>query len=414
MLIAAHPDDESLACSVVLQRAAHARAEIRVIYVTDGENNPWPQRLLERKWRLIENDRKRWGELRRTEALSALKILGVNARGASFLGLPDQGLTELLISKAQPLIERLGETVEAWEPTDLFIPSVLDIHPDHSALGVLLRLVAHNSSSLQAGVSVWSYLVHGNSSAFADRARTIGQTAAEKAIKLRAIGCHQTQVRLFGKRFWNHACQAERFVKLNSAETIKNAGGISSASRHAQLLSFRLERPLKVISPRNSALLILGYDEAGKIRGTKVELPLRASPLEMRDISTGRPLTRGHYSGGAFAGSLEVPIDVFSPTDPLFIKIARRGWFFDKAGWLELPPCGRVGATPSHESWHERATPENIALLRKLTSVGSALFQARSVSPNEKNHSSSWRSKAPSRSKRSGRTESIVTKSATK
>ena len=50
MLFAAHPDDESLACSVVLQRAARAGAEIRVVYVTDGENNPWPQRVLERKF----------------------------------------------------------------------------------------------------------------------------------------------------------------------------------------------------------------------------------------------------------------------------------------------------------------------------------------------------------------------------
>src|SRR5215471_9298548 len=46
MLIAAHPDDESLACSVLLQRAVRAAAAIRVVYLTDGENNPWPQRVL--------------------------------------------------------------------------------------------------------------------------------------------------------------------------------------------------------------------------------------------------------------------------------------------------------------------------------------------------------------------------------
>ena len=52
MLIAPHPDDEALACSIILQRAVRANAAIRVVYVTDGDDNPWPQRVLERKWRL--------------------------------------------------------------------------------------------------------------------------------------------------------------------------------------------------------------------------------------------------------------------------------------------------------------------------------------------------------------------------
>jgi len=52
MMFAAHPDDESLACSIVLQQAVRAGAAIRVVYATDGDDNPWPQRVLERKWRL--------------------------------------------------------------------------------------------------------------------------------------------------------------------------------------------------------------------------------------------------------------------------------------------------------------------------------------------------------------------------
>src|SRR3984893_3165663 len=52
MLVAPHPDDEALACSIILQRAVRAGAAVRVIYATDGDDNPWPQRVLERKWRL--------------------------------------------------------------------------------------------------------------------------------------------------------------------------------------------------------------------------------------------------------------------------------------------------------------------------------------------------------------------------
>src|SRR5215469_15441345 len=97
MLIAPHPDDEALACSIILQQAVRAGAAIRVVYVTDGDNNPWPQRVLERKWRLNAADRKRWGKLRRAEALAALHVLGVNALAARFLALPDQKLTTILI-----------------------------------------------------------------------------------------------------------------------------------------------------------------------------------------------------------------------------------------------------------------------------------------------------------------------------
>src|SRR5262249_6212705 len=92
MVIAPHPDDESLACGIVVQRAVRAGARVRVIYATDGDNNPWPQRAIERKWCLTEFDRARWGQLRRKEALNALEVLGVRRSDAHFFALPDQGL----------------------------------------------------------------------------------------------------------------------------------------------------------------------------------------------------------------------------------------------------------------------------------------------------------------------------------
>src|SRR2546429_9585198 len=78
MLIAPHPDDEALACSVILQQAVRAGAAIRVVYVTDGDDNPWPQRAVERRWSLSASDRKRWGKLRRSEALAALGVLDIH------------------------------------------------------------------------------------------------------------------------------------------------------------------------------------------------------------------------------------------------------------------------------------------------------------------------------------------------
>ena len=52
MMMAPHPDDESLASGVLLQQAVAAGTKVRMVYATDGDDNPWPQRLIERRWKI--------------------------------------------------------------------------------------------------------------------------------------------------------------------------------------------------------------------------------------------------------------------------------------------------------------------------------------------------------------------------
>ena len=77
LVIAPHPDDESIAAGGLLQRAIAAGGEVRVIFVTDGDNNPWPLRYLKKKVRINDADRAEWGALRREESRRALAALGV-------------------------------------------------------------------------------------------------------------------------------------------------------------------------------------------------------------------------------------------------------------------------------------------------------------------------------------------------
>jgi hypothetical protein len=76
-----------------------------------------------------------------------------------------------------------------------------------------------------------------------------------------------------------------------------------------------------------------------------VQLPVRSSGVEVFDCATDQRLCKAQYRGHAFAGELAVPIDIFSPRDPLFVKLERRSWFFDEAGWLEIPAT--VGPEPA-------------------------------------------------------------------
>src|SRR5438046_1313541 len=81
--------------------------------------------------------RLRWGARRRREALAALAALNVSPRQAVFFGLPDHGLTALLLTAREPSVALLAAEIAAWSPTIVVAPSYRDRHPDHSALAIL-------------------------------------------------------------------------------------------------------------------------------------------------------------------------------------------------------------------------------------------------------------------------------------
>jgi LmbE family N-acetylglucosaminyl deacetylase len=337
MLIAPHPDDEALACSITLRRVVRAGGAIRVIYATDGDDNPWPQRVLERKWRLNAADRKRWGKLRRAEALAALRILGVRASDARFLGLPDQGLTNLLMRDCRATLEQFAAMIVDWAPTHLLVPSSADTHPDHSALAVMLRLVSDDLLPEALQMSAWSYVVHGKSAAFFDRATRLRQSKSETAIKLLAIRCHKTQIRLSRRRFLAYATRPERLLKLRAREATIADGSIRSIWRRPHTLRLDLRLSVKPIGVAEPTLHILGWDVEEALRCLSVQLPVRSCRIELRDAATERCVGLARYRGNAFAGELTIPIDTFSSDPAFFVKLERRSWFFDEAGWLEIP-----------------------------------------------------------------------------
>ena len=103
LIFAPHPDDEALATAGVLQRAAASGATLRIVFATNGENNPWPHRVLERRWKIKPADRLRWAARRVDEAL-----LG---RVAASMGEPDRAITALQKSLSMPCIGNLGSGV---------------------------------------------------------------------------------------------------------------------------------------------------------------------------------------------------------------------------------------------------------------------------------------------------------------
>jgi LmbE family N-acetylglucosaminyl deacetylase len=117
LIVAPHPDDESLGTGGLLQRAFCSQVPVRILFGTKGENNPWAQRFWERRWNIGPDERKDWGERRRQEALNAISVLGGEPECAKFLNLPDQGITRLLMKGDSELLMLFAKEIREWLPT---------------------------------------------------------------------------------------------------------------------------------------------------------------------------------------------------------------------------------------------------------------------------------------------------------
>ncbi|HEY1581562.1 MAG TPA: PIG-L family deacetylase [Chthoniobacterales bacterium] len=339
MMFAPHPDDESLATGIFLQRALAAGAAVRVVYATDGERNCWPQRFLERKVRLRESDRKRWGARRQAEALAALRSLGITPEEVNFLSLPDQGVTDLLLRGCRQTLRRLASVVREWEPTHLLLPSATDTHPDHSGLAVLLEIALETYLASGDDLVRLHYLVHGASDSFSRAACELPHSLLEKRAKRRAIVCHVTQVALSRRRFLSYARRPERFVVGPERSAAICDGPIRSFQRDPYGLHLHVAFALKPLRAEETSLYLVGHDSLGDLRRLRVTLPGRDARLDLIDVANGGIAGVGRYAGDAFQAEIFLPTNGFVPGRSVFLKLDRRVWFFDEAGWLAIGPA---------------------------------------------------------------------------
>lgn len=119
VVLAAHPDDETLGAGGLLRTAAGAGIDIRVIVATDGEAGD-PDR-----------DPVELAGLRRRELVAALRELAPAAR-LRFLGLPDGGLDRARDALGAALRSELGPT--PWRVL-IVAPWQGDGHRDHRIAG---------------------------------------------------------------------------------------------------------------------------------------------------------------------------------------------------------------------------------------------------------------------------------------
>ena len=208
LVFAPHPDDESLACGGLIQRAQAVGAQVLVVIATDGDANPWPQRFIEKRWRLGPDATRRWGALRGNEARAALQALGVREDNARFLHWADQGLTMRVMEQGAESVAQLRQLIREQRPTLVAMPSILDSHPDHSALALMLKAALRAEGSTARLLSYW---LHGRTSAAEGVASQLTLTPGELAAKHVAALSHISQTRFGTARLLRFVGVREEF-----------------------------------------------------------------------------------------------------------------------------------------------------------------------------------------------------------
>ncbi|MDO8661805.1 MAG: PIG-L family deacetylase [Candidatus Omnitrophota bacterium] len=190
LILAPHPDDESIACAGIIQQAKKAGAEVRVLYLTNGDNNEFAFIVYEKRLTFKKGEFIHMGQVRRQEAVKAMKLLGVDENKLVFLGYPDFG-TFAIFSKywqknkpfrsmltrvtsvpykndlsfgapyiGESILNDLDKIILDYKPTKIFVSHPADLNVDHRALYLFLQISLRGLRNKIPQPKVYAYLVH--------------------------------------------------------------------------------------------------------------------------------------------------------------------------------------------------------------------------------------------------------------
>lgn len=139
LVIAAHPDDETIGLGATIIRHRKSGASIDVLFTTNGRGWSWiaPHRVL-----------KHIVDRRRLEAETALGMAGISSEHIHCLGFPDRGLHRFL----KPLTKEIRQALQSLHPDLIYTQGFEGGHIDHD----ITSLVVQEEATL-AGIPVYEW-----------------------------------------------------------------------------------------------------------------------------------------------------------------------------------------------------------------------------------------------------------------
>ncbi len=207
LIVAPHPDDETLGCGGLILRTRRSGGRVRVVFLTNGDGFPDATALQSGKTlgALTPDDFVEVARVRQEGAADATRALGLGLSDLVFLGYPDSGLAQVMAAKGdipftQPFTRRsstygprvedyhtrryglpspylarssiadLADQIRDFRPTGIYITDPADSHSDHRAGFELTRAAIEAADSPEAvadmgrgvtlSAALFTYLVH--------------------------------------------------------------------------------------------------------------------------------------------------------------------------------------------------------------------------------------------------------------
>jgi LmbE family N-acetylglucosaminyl deacetylase len=186
LVIAPHPDDETIAAGRLISKALAAKIPVCVVIMTSGDGNEKTAKAALKINDPQPQDYCRFGRIRHNESVKAMSLIGLPRRNLVFLTYPDGGLDSLFNTDwdyTKPHIGRTGVTrspydyaydknavycganvvrdlegvISTFRPTTIVFPGHEDSHPDHWATNAFVQ---YSLTDLRFTAREYTYLVH--------------------------------------------------------------------------------------------------------------------------------------------------------------------------------------------------------------------------------------------------------------
>lgn len=190
LVVAPHPDDETIGAAGVIQEAVRQKIPVRVMYVTNGDSNSLAFLYYKKYPVLSARQALALGQLRQKESIEAAHYLGLKDDELVFLGYPDYGTLKIFknywdpsrlyrgtLTKAQhvpysgtlsprsgyhalSILEDFKKTLLDLRPTVVFVTHPGDMNEDHQAAYLFLKVALWDLHAQLGEVALYTYFVH--------------------------------------------------------------------------------------------------------------------------------------------------------------------------------------------------------------------------------------------------------------
>jgi LmbE family N-acetylglucosaminyl deacetylase len=128
LIVAPHPDDETLGCGGLIARRVHEGRRVVIAVVTDG-------RALFRRFGVSEPSEAEVSTMRKEETLRAVTILGADTADVHFLDFENEQLEGQRAAALRSIVQLLQDV----RPSEVYLPSPFEGHREHVLVNELTR-----------------------------------------------------------------------------------------------------------------------------------------------------------------------------------------------------------------------------------------------------------------------------------